>query len=389
MIAAAAPAQAAARPRAAPADDAGTAPGQARFADLLDAAPATTATVPPVASRREPAERSADDAPPATDAASAVLAMLDLPQVSAPPAPAAPRLHAGAPGPAARGVPMPAGTTPVAVAAHTPGAAEAAPPAATPAAMPAPGADIAFPSAGAPRSQAAPAGVAGQEAATRSTAGPAASATATSATDPGATASARAEAATAAVAAAAPNLAATPPAAADVAAIAPAAGPDGAMAAPVAPAHDTTATARTQAPPPSGPLALPANPEAGFDDGFGERITWMAGQRLDHARIQLNPEHAGPIDVRVQVDGEQVRAEFQSSHAEVRQAIEASLPRLREMLGQHGLQLAQADVGHRDAKGERGGDAAPAREDGGQADDDAAAVAAPRPRRHALVDAYA
>jgi len=105
-------------------------------------------------------------------------------------------------------------------------------------------------------------------------------------------------------------------------------------------------TSRAGTLPPTTPLALPADPEAGFDDGFGTRITWMAEQRLGHAQIRLNPEHVGPIDVRVQLDGNRVSAEFTSAHAEVRQAIEASLPRLREMLVQHGLQLGQADVGH-------------------------------------------
>lgn len=96
---------------------------------------------------------------------------------------------------------------------------------------------------------------------------------------------------------------------------------------------------------PTAPLALPMDPDAGFDDGFSTRIAWMAEQRLGHAQIRLNPEHVGPIEVRVQLDGDRVSAQFSSVHAEVRQAIEASLPRLRDMLGQHGLQLGQADVG--------------------------------------------
>src|SRR5690606_14531240 len=75
------------------------------------------------------------------------------------------------------------------------------------------------------------------------------------------------------------------------------------------------------------PLSLPGQPSDGFDDGFGARMAWMAGQRLGHAEIRLNPEHLGVIDVRLQLDGEQVRAEFNSASTEVRQAIEASLPR--------------------------------------------------------------
>lgn len=120
------------------------------------------------------------------------------------------------------------------------------------------------------------------------------------------------------------------------------------------------AASRPQAAAPAlPPLPMPADPDAGFDEGFGTRLVWMAEQRVGHAEIRLNPEHVGPIGVRVQLDGEQVRAEFHSAHADVRQAIEASLPRLREMLGQHGLQLGQADVGQGQA-GQDGSDARPA-----------------------------
>jgi flagellar hook-length control protein FliK len=107
----------------------------------------------------------------------------------------------------------------------------------------------------------------------------------------------------------------------------------------------------------AAPIAVPVDPQNGFDDGFGARLVWVAEQRLGHAEIRLNPEHLGPIEVRVQVDGTQVSAEFQSGHAGVRQAIEASLPRLRDMLGQQGLQLGQTDVGQRHA-----GSGQPARE---------------------------
>ena len=140
------------------------------------------------------------------------------------------------------------------------------------------------------------------------------------------------------------------------------------------------------------PLPMPANPDAGFDDGFGTRLVWMAEQRVGHAEIRLNPEHVGPINVRVQLDGEQVRAEFHSAHAEVRQAIEASLPRLRELLGQHGLQLGQADVGAgqpdrdgdtaRSGRGERSGG-------GGESEAAAHAPAPATVRVRGLIDAYA
>ena len=123
-------------------------------------------------------------------------------------------------------------------------------------------------------------------------------------------------------------------------------------------ASPIAAPARASVLAPAVALAMPADPDAGFDDGFGARIAWMAEQRIGHAEIRLNPEHVGPIDVRVQLDGNRVTAEFHSAHMEVRRAIEASMPQLREMLGQHGLQLGHADVGQRHAQGQpasRGG----------------------------------
>ncbi len=176
-------------------------------------------------------------------------------------------------------------------------------------------------------------------------------------------------------------------------------GDDGATAADAVTADSFTLAATTPAPaalratlsvlPPTTPLALPADPDAGFDDGFGARIAWMAEQRLGHAQIRLNPEHVGPIDVRVRLDGDRVSAEFSSAHSEVRQAIEASLPRLRDMLGQHGLQLGQANVGH--GRSGRGGDPgnAPRGDSASGAEDGLRPAAAAIRTLRGLLDEYA
>ena len=105
------------------------------------------------------------------------------------------------------------------------------------------------------------------------------------------------------------------------------------------------------------PVMQPTDPRAGYGEEFGTSVMWMADQRVSHAEVRVVPEHLGPIDVRLQLDGAQVHATFLSAQPDVRHALEASLPRLRDMLGQHGLQLAQADVGQRqqDPRAMRGG----------------------------------
>lgn len=105
--------------------------------------------------------------------------------------------------------------------------------------------------------------------------------------------------------------------------------------------------ARTATPTATAPTQSPVALDADFDDGVGSRIAWMADQKVGHAEIRVSPDHLGTIDVRLQIDGNRVNAEFHSAHADVRHALESSLPRLRDMLGQQGLQLGQADVGQR------------------------------------------
>ncbi|MGH8084414.1 MAG: flagellar hook-length control protein FliK [Lysobacter sp.] len=141
----------------------------------------------------------------------------------------------------------------------------------------------------------------------------------------------------------------------------------------------------------AAPLALPTDADAGFDDGFGARIGWLADQRIGRAEIRLNPEHLGAIDVRLQIDGSKVSAEFQSAHADVRHALENSVGRLRDMLGQQGLQLTHADVGQ-GRGGDQGERAATAGGDDLQSEHDASLGDLPMPRpvlTRGLLDEYA
>ncbi|GAB3748383.1 flagellar hook-length control protein FliK [Lysobacter olei] len=158
------------------------------------------------------------------------------------------------------------------------------------------------------------------------------------------------------------------------------------------PTTGTASTAST-APVPPASLAMPADPAEGFDDGLTTQLTWMAAQGLGEARIRVTPDHLGTIDLVLNLDGQRISAEFQSAHADVRQALEGGLSRLRDQLAQHGLQLVQAQVGD-------GGDSrrSPRREDAPARDADAqrpgpahavTATAVSPARRARLLDTYA
>lgn len=104
----------------------------------------------------------------------------------------------------------------------------------------------------------------------------------------------------------------------------------------------------------SGPVQLnvptPVN-QQGWDQALGERVQWMAKDGLQEARLQLSPRHLGPIEVRISVNNDQASVNFTAHHALTRDAIEQAMPRLREMLAEQGLDLAQSNVSDQGAQG--------------------------------------
>ncbi len=77
---------------------------------------------------------------------------------------------------------------------------------------------------------------------------------------------------------------------------------------------------------------------------FGQKIVWMATQDKQSAQLTLNPPQMGPIEISLSVRNDQATAVFVSGNAEVREAIEAAMPRLREMLAGVGVELGQTNV---------------------------------------------
>ena len=85
--------------------------------------------------------------------------------------------------------------------------------------------------------------------------------------------------------------------------------------------------------------------QPGWSADLGQRMVWLANQEVREAQIQLNPRHLGPIDVRiVYSDAQQLSVSFNAQNPAAREALDAALPRLREMFEQQGLGLADANV---------------------------------------------
>ena len=90
-----------------------------------------------------------------------------------------------------------------------------------------------------------------------------------------------------------------------------------------------------------------------WQDEFSERIVWMNNKSISAAELKLNPQHLGPVSIRIDMNQDQATIGFTAQHASVREAIEAAIPKLREMLNGQQLNLAEVNVSQHDFSEQR------------------------------------
>lgn len=94
----------------------------------------------------------------------------------------------------------------------------------------------------------------------------------------------------------------------------------------------------------AAPKLAPQVGTTAWNQALGEKIVWMAGAAQQTATLTLNPPNMGPLQVVINLSNDQATASFFSAQPEVRQALEAAFPRLREMMSEAGIELGQATV---------------------------------------------
>jgi flagellar hook-length control protein FliK len=107
----------------------------------------------------------------------------------------------------------------------------------------------------------------------------------------------------------------------------------------VAQVHKNTIEAKVEIPAMAKPISHPE-----WSQDLGDRIIWMHNKSISSAEIKLNPQHLGPVSVRVDVNQDQASISFAAQHGSVREAIEASIPKLRDMMGTQQLNLIDVNV---------------------------------------------
>jgi flagellar hook-length control protein FliK len=104
------------------------------------------------------------------------------------------------------------------------------------------------------------------------------------------------------------------------------------------------APAATGAPVYTGLSLAPPLGATGWDNALGQKVLWMVSSQQQVVELTLNPPDLGPLQVVLSINNDQASATFVSPHADVRQALEAALPRLREMMADSGISLGNMTV---------------------------------------------
>ncbi|MGO1463400.1 MAG: flagellar hook-length control protein FliK [Oleiphilaceae bacterium] len=90
-------------------------------------------------------------------------------------------------------------------------------------------------------------------------------------------------------------------------------------------------------------LDVPVN-HAEWGDKLMGKLSWLTAKNLSVAEIHLTPPDMGPMEVRVRVQNDQANITVHAANPVVRDQLELHSHRLRDMLGEQGLDLARFDV---------------------------------------------
>jgi flagellar hook-length control protein FliK len=81
-----------------------------------------------------------------------------------------------------------------------------------------------------------------------------------------------------------------------------------------------------------------------WPEAVATQIRWAVTDGVQSATLRLVPEHLGPVELHIELKDNQVNVNLNANQADTRQALQDSLPRLREVLAGAGIALGQASV---------------------------------------------
>ncbi|MGL5290328.1 MAG: flagellar hook-length control protein FliK [Vibrionaceae bacterium] len=94
----------------------------------------------------------------------------------------------------------------------------------------------------------------------------------------------------------------------------------------------------------NAPLHFDPQQQAQAAEELSERINLMLSKNLKQVDIRLDPPELGRLQIKLSMNNDTASVQFTVNNQAAKEMLEHALPRLREMLQQQGLQLAQSSV---------------------------------------------
>ncbi|WP_269620487.1 flagellar hook-length control protein FliK [Zhongshania sp. BJYM1] len=98
------------------------------------------------------------------------------------------------------------------------------------------------------------------------------------------------------------------------------------------------------------PVALTVSQNALTDPNWAQamsaKVTWMAGNGVHTATMQLHPAELGSIHVQLSVQGDTTSVQIQTQHKDTSDLMERMMPRLHSGMESQGLRLDDVKVSH-------------------------------------------
>ncbi|MBD1582233.1 flagellar hook-length control protein FliK [Pseudoalteromonas sp. S16_S37] len=79
-----------------------------------------------------------------------------------------------------------------------------------------------------------------------------------------------------------------------------------------------------------------------------EKVSMMLNLNNQEAEIRLDPRELGMMQIRIRTDAEQAQVNFVVQNQQAKDLLEQSMPKLREMLAEQGIELGQSNIEHGD-----------------------------------------
>lgn len=84
-----------------------------------------------------------------------------------------------------------------------------------------------------------------------------------------------------------------------------------------------------------------------FPQVLADKVAWLVDKDIGSAKLQISPPQLGPIDVHIEVQGDKAQVWLSAHSVVTREALDASSPKLRELLGSQGFAQVSVDVSQR------------------------------------------